>query len=132
MSEYEMAALHAELFNSVQASMTVFLTLFSGFVAVSYFAAHRLDRVSVAVGLVFFVGFALFNLLGTGAAMRTYAGLSHDMQAYAAAGRGLRWHNVSNAPLWAIDIMQPVIMLGGLIVIAAALRIFFYYRRANR
>jgi hypothetical protein len=116
----------------MQSSMTVFLTLFSGFVAISYFAAHRLDRISMIVGLAFFVGFALFNLLGTGAALRSYSGLSHEMQSFAAAGRGLRWHNAGDAPLLVVDIMQPIIMVGGAVVIAAAIRIFFYYRRANR
>lgn len=132
MSEFEMASLHVELFNSVQSSVTVFLTVLSAFLVTSYFAAHRLRPAMAAIGVIAYAGFEVANLMGTSATLRSYAGLTREMQAYAASGRGLAWHNTSDALLWIVGALQPGMLVLGVVVLGASIYFFFHYRRANR
>ena len=113
MSEYEMASLHIELYNAIQASLTVFLTVLSGFLIASYFAAHRLDRFTGFVALTVFIGFSLLNISGTGGTLRSYARLAREMRAFAERGRGLAWHSTRDIPLPVVDALEPLWTLAG-------------------
>ncbi len=88
MSEYEMASLHAELFNSVQQSLAIFITVLSGFLVMSYLAAHRLSRFTATICLIAFLGFEAVTLLGTGA---TLLSLRWPVAADAAIRRRWAW-----------------------------------------
>jgi hypothetical protein len=132
MSEYEMASLHTELFNAVQSSVTVLLSVLSGFLLISFFAAHRLDRITAAVGLATFIGYVLLNVAGTSGALISYARLTHEMRAYAASGQGLEWHNAARAPSWVVDALSPAILVAGAVVLLASVHFFFRCRHINR
>lgn len=132
MTEYEMASLHAEIFNSIQASLTVFISVMSGFLVISVFFAHRLDRITAFVFLVAMLGFELLIAMGIAAQLRTYAGLSAEMQAFAAAGHGLSWHNVSDMPLTIPHALRPAWLTASVIILLSAALFFFSCRRKNR
>lgn len=132
MSEYEMASLHTELFNAIQSSVTVMLSVLSGFLLISYFAAHRLDRLTAAVGLLTFCGYVVLNFAGTSGLLLSYARLTHKIREAAAAGAGLEWHNAARAPAWVVDALSPAMLLAGALVIVVSVLFFFRCRRVNR
>jgi hypothetical protein len=132
MSDYEMASLHAELFNAIQSSIAVFLSILSGFLLLSYFAAHRLDRISAAVTLLIFAGYSAVNLSGTSGTLTSYAGLTHQIRERVASTGGLSWHNAAHMPGWLADILSPGLMSLGAVVLVASIRFFFHCRHTNR
>lgn len=84
------------------------------------------------MALAVFVGFSLLNISGTGGTLRSYGRLAHEMRAFAESGRGLAWHSTRDIPLPVVDALEPLWTVAGLVMIVAAVRFFFHYRRANR
>lgn len=132
MSEFELASLHSQMYVQAQSALGTLLTVLSGFLIVSYLAAHRLDRTTIAVGLAIYVGFGTFLVLGASRTMATYAGLSLEIAKYAQSGRGLAWHGATSAPIWVLDMMPLFAITAGSIGIATSVYFFFHCRRMNR
>jgi hypothetical protein len=132
MSEFEMASMHATIYSAIQASLTVFITVLSGFLVMSYLVAHRLTRTMAVLGATTYGGFLIFNVLGTSGMLLTYAKLSEQMQAYANTGKGLAWHGAADMPIAVIYAMQPLFLIAGLLVVLGSLVFFAHCRRANR
>jgi len=61
MSEYEHAYMFTEILQTANASMANYMAIVFGMLVASYFAAHRIDRIMVCLGLgvysVFCMGF---------------------------------------------------------------------------
>lgn len=132
MTEYEMASLHAEIFNSIQASLTVFISVMSGFLVISVLFAHKLDWITAAVFSVALLGFETLIAMGIAAQLRTYAGLSAEMQAFAAAGGGLSWHNTNDMPLAIVHALRPAWLAASAVILLSAALFFLSSRRKNR
>ena len=73
MSEFEMASMHAALYGAIQQSMAVFITVLSGFLVMSYLAAHRLTRTMAVLGGTTYAGYLILNVLGTSGMLLSYA-----------------------------------------------------------
>lgn len=118
MTAYELASLHTKLFSAIQASLTVFFSVLSGFLLLSYLAAHRLRRVMAAICVVAYAGFEMLNVLGMSGLLRSYAGLTGTMRAIC-------------PPLWVVDSLSLVFLVSGMLILAASIHFFLYHRRAN-
>lgn len=131
MSEFELASLHSQMYVQAQAALSTLLTVMSGFLIVSYLAAHRLDRTMIGIGLTLYVGFSTFLVLGASRTMATYAGLSQQIVTFAQNGRGLAWHGATTAPIWLLELLPLFVVVAGSIGVAASVYFFFHCRRMN-
>jgi hypothetical protein len=131
MTEFELASLHSAMYVQAQSALSTFLTAVSGFLVVSYFAAHRIDLTMTAVGLAIYLGFSAFIVAGTSRTLQTYAGVSQEIKAFAAAGRGLAWHGAATAPTWILEVLPFFAFAAGSIAVAGSVYFFFHCRRLN-
>jgi hypothetical protein len=101
MTEYELAALYAQMGDNVAAQFTNWVTILSIYLGAGYLVAHRLTFGSALV----FTG--IFVVVGGGAAnvmvqaIRGLMGVAHEIRLFAEQGKGLAWHQAALAPAFA-------------------------------
>jgi hypothetical protein len=132
MSEFEMAYLHTELFNAVQLTLTVYVSVLSGFLVLSYLAAHRLTRTMTAISLFVYAGFSATVVFGANRVLVSYAGLSREMHTFAGAGKGLAWHSTATLVPWLPEALPFAFLAAGILASIGSIVFFFHCRRVNR
>ena len=131
MTAYELASLHAQLADNINAQLTNWLAILSVYLGAGYLVAHRLSLSSaIALNGVFLLilgGFTL-SMFRT---MDGFRGLSLEVRAFAEQGRGLEWHQAVTTPSFAIDWFAVNAMVLLWLALVGAVYFFFSSRHQN-
>ena len=131
MTAYELASLHAQIGDNVNAQLTNFLTLLSLYLGAGYLIAHRLTLWSAIAFTGIFVivesGYSLvmFRTLGS------VVGVSREIRRLAEQGQGLEWHQAMITPGWVLDRLPTTSLIMLLAVLLGAVYFFFASRAHN-
>jgi hypothetical protein len=132
MSEFEMAYLQNDIMIALGSAVSYYFTMLTAFLVASYTVAHRLTRSMVAVVVSIFVLAATGSIVMIFRITQSLSGLAGEMRAFAAAGKGLKWHFVTQAPEWSLTMSRYVGTALFIAAAAGAVYFFFHSRRANR
>ncbi len=91
MSEYEVATLLNELFNSVLNSIETFMTALFAMLITGYLVGPKLTRGMTITVVGLFTGFSALAIFMTAAASRRVAGIILEFDRLAAEGLDLSW-----------------------------------------
>jgi hypothetical protein len=131
MTAYELASLHAQISDNVNAQLTNFLTLLSLYLGAGYLIAHRLTLWSaIALTGIFVVVESGFSTV----MYRTLAsliGLSREIRKLAEQGQDLQWHQAVGMPDWVLNWLPTNSLILLWVIVVAAVYFFFASRRHN-
>ena len=135
MTEFEIAYLLNDIQVAIAAYSSMLFTMMSAFLVAGYVAAHRLSALMIAL----LIGIYAYAFFGTSfvisGLMTTMFGLAGQIDARAAAGSELQWHNavVADAiPATVRPLLPPINLVMTTVIFAATLVFFFHCRRVNR
>lgn len=133
MTEFEMAYLVTDMQIAISTTMATQFTITSAFVLTGYYVAHRLTPLMIGVLVVIYAWFFFGTTFILNRELISLFGVAGEITAYAAAGKGLKWHAAANpAPAW---VMSTGVVFGfalNAIIFIATLVFFFHSRRVNR
>ena len=131
MTEFEMATLFNDMQLAIVAQLSLYASIMSGFLIMSFLAAHRLSRTMVAVAISLFAWLWYVLLMLSYREMAAFTGLMVEMRKFKDAGQGLRWHAAAYTPVFLLDLIPASWIVFQFIFFAAAVGFFFHCRREN-
>lgn len=131
MTAYELASLHAQVGQTVNALLSNFLAALSVYLGAGYFVSHRMSLSSAVAMSVIAAGVLAGMANEISRFMQTFVGVSAEIQKVAARNEGLEWHQAVRLPAFAIDWFPTVSFILMLVIVAVAVYFFFSSRRQN-
>jgi hypothetical protein len=131
MSEYEMAYLFNDMQLAIIAQLSLYVSIMSGFLIMSFLAAHRLSRAMLVVAISLFTWLWYVLLMLSYREMASFSGLMGEMRNFRDAGKGLVWHDAAYTPPFLLELIPMSWIAFQLIFFAAAIGFFFHCRRKN-
>lgn len=134
MTEFEMAYLTNDIQIALTSSTATLFSIVSGFLVVSYYAAHRLTLFMIVI----LIGVYAWAFLGTAFVIErqaeTLIGMSFKIEEVAKAGSGLEWHAAASpaAPGWVRQAGPYANLIVSIVIFVSTLFFFFHSRRVNR
>lgn len=131
MTAYELASLHSQISDNLNAQLTNWLAILSVYLGAGFLIAHRLTLLSaVAVSGIFVL------LLGSYAnvmfrSLRGLMGLVLQIRKFAEQGAGLEWHEALLMPAFSIDMFPIASLIMMWLGIIGAIYFFFSSRHQN-
>jgi hypothetical protein len=104
----------------------------SGFLIMSFLAAHRLSRAMVMVSISLFSWLWYVLLMLSYREMASFVGLMVEMRKFKEASKGLQWHAAAYTPSILLDIIPSSWIIFQLVFFVAAVGFFFHCRHENR
>ncbi|MFI4934792.1 MAG: hypothetical protein ACHP7N_09265 [Caulobacterales bacterium] len=132
MTEFELAYLFNDMQMAIIAQLSLYVTVMSGFLVMSFLAAHRLSKVMMVVALSLFTWLWYVLLMLSYREMASFSGLMEEMRKFKDAGKGLAWHNAPQTPAFLLDIVPTSWVVFQLVFYAAAMAFFLHCRSVNR
>ena len=132
MTEYEIASLFDQMYNTAGVLMSSALALVSGTLVASYAAAHRLSRTMAILSVGIYAWMCFLFIVLTYRQMSIISGLFVEARAFREAGKGLDWHAAALTPAALSDVIPTAAAAFEVILFAATLLFFFHCRRPNR
>lgn len=132
MTAYELASLHAQLGQTVNAQLANWLAILSVYLGAGYLVAHRMSfPAAVAVSFIGGGTLVLFARM-ISQSLESFVGVSAEIQKLARGGGGLEWHQATKIPTFMIEWFPTNSFVAMLVVVAAAIYFFFSSRHQNR
>jgi hypothetical protein len=131
MSEYEMAYLFNDMQLAIIAQLSLYVSIMSGFLIMSFLAAHRLSRTMLVVAISLFTWLWYVLLMLSYREMASFSGLMGEMRNFKDAGKGLVWHNAAYTPALLLELIPMSWIAFQFIFFIAAIGFFFHCRRKN-
>jgi hypothetical protein len=132
MSEYEMAYLFNDMQLAVIAQLSLYVSIMSGFLIMSFLVAHRLSRAMLILAISLFSWLWYVLLMLSYREMASFSGLMGEMRKFKDAGKGLAWHSAAYTPSFLLDLIPISWIAFQFVFFAAAVGFFFHCRRRNR
>ena len=132
MTEYEMAYLFTEMQMTIIAQLSLYVSVMSGFLIMSFLAAHRLSRTMLVLAISLFSWLWYVLLMLSYREMASFIGLMGEMRKFKDAGRGLNWHSAVQMPAILLAVVPTSWIAFQLSFYLAAVGFFFHCRRMNR
>ena len=131
MTAYEMASLHAQFADNLNAALGNWLAILTVYLGSGYLVAHRLTLSSaIALSGVFLLVLGGFSLVMF-RAMTSWVGVGREIRRLAEQGKGLEWHQAATTPAWVLDTFATNSLIMMWIAIVASGYFFFSSRRQN-
>ncbi len=131
MTAYELASLHAQVGETINALLANWLAMLSLYLGAGYLVAHRMSLSSALAVNVIAISVLAGYANEVSRFTRTFVGVSAEIQKVAASHGGLEWHQAVHLPAFAIAWFPTFSFIMMMIVIAAAVYFFFSSRRQN-
>lgn len=131
MTEYEMAYLYSEMQLGIVAQWSLYVSVMSAFLIMSFLAAHRLSRAMSALAITLFSWFWYVLLMLGYREYASFVGLMAEMKKFKEAGKGLYWHSATQTPEILLKVIPSAWIAFQLIFYAAAVGFFFHCRHMN-
>ena len=131
MTEFEMATVFNDMQLALVAQLSLYASIMSGFLIMSFLAAHRLSRAMVVIAISLFAWLWYVLLMLSYREMAAFTGLMGEMRKFNDAGKGLKWHAAAYTPEFLLNIIPASWIAFQLIFFAAAVGFFFHCRREN-
>ena len=131
MTAYELASLHTQIGDNINAQLSNWLAIVSLYLGAGYLLAHRLSLLSaIALSTIFLVilGGWTVQLLR---AMQNWVGVSNEIRKLSEKSSGLEWHQAALVPPDTLAFFPVGGTITLWIIILAALSFFFSSRRQN-
>jgi len=131
MTEIGMASLFNDMQTAIIAQLSLYVSIMSGFLIVSFLVAPRLTRPMVVVVISLFTWLWYVLLMLSYREMASFFGLMGEMRKFREAGKGLAWHSAAYTPAILLDIVPAAWIAFQVIFYAAAVAFFFHCRSRN-
>lgn len=131
MTEISMATLFNDMQTAIIAQLSLYVSIMSGFLIISFLVAPRLTRPMVAVAISLFTWLWYVLLMLSYREMASFVGLMREMRKFREAGNGLNWHSAAFTPTFLLDLVPTAWVAFQLIFFAAAVAFFFHCRSTN-
>ena len=131
MTEYEIAELFNDMQTAIIAQLSLYVSVMSGFLVMSFLVAHRLSRPMLVVALSLFSWLWYVLLMLSYREMASFVGLMAEMKRFRDAGKGLDWHNATQTPSFLLEIIPVSWIAFQFVFFAAAVGFFYHCRRVN-
>jgi hypothetical protein len=131
VSEFELAYLFNEMQMAVVTQLALYVSVMSGFLIMSFLAAHRLSRALMILAISLFSWLWYVLLMLSFREMASFSGLMGEMRKFKDAGKGLNWHYATHTPTFLVQMIPISWIAFQLIFYAAAVGFFFHCRHIN-
>jgi hypothetical protein len=131
VTEFEMVTVFNDMQLAIVAQLSLYASIMSGFLIMSFLAAHRLSRAMVVIAISLFSWLWYVLLMLSYREMAGFSGLMGEMRKFKDAGRGLHWHAAAYTPTFLLNIIPTSWIVFQLIFFVAAVGFFFHCRREN-
>ena len=131
MTEFEMATLFNDMQLAIVAQLSLYASIISGFLIMSFLAAHRLSRAMVAIAISLFSWLWYVLLMLSYREMASFSSLMSEMRKFKDAGRGLQWHAAAYTPTFLLNMIPASWIAFQIIFFVAAVGFFFHCRHKN-
>lgn len=131
MTEFEMAELFNDMQTAVIAQLSLYVSVMSGFLAMSFLVAHRLSRLMLVIALSLFSWLWYVLLMLSYREMASFVGLMGEMRRFRDAGKGLGWHNATQTPSFLLGLVPISWIVFQFVFYAAAIGFFFHCRHMH-
>lgn len=128
MTEMGMASLFNDMQTAIIAQLSLYVSVMSGFLIVSFLVAPRLTRPMVVVVISLFTWLWYVLLMLSYREMASYIGLMGEMRKFREAGKGLAWQSAAYTPAILLDVVPAAWVAFQIIFYAAAVAFFFHCR----
>lgn len=131
MTAYELASLHAQILQTANAQLANWLAVLTVYLGAGYIVAHRLSLLNaIALSFVAVSSLVVFAL-SISRTVRTFIGVSQEIQEVAARNDGLERHQAIGLSPGAMSWMETTVLVILLTLVAVAVYFFFSSRRRN-
>lgn len=132
MTPYELASLHTQIGDNMNAQLSNWLTILSLYLGAGYLLSHRLSMTAAVTLSALFVVLTGSWTLVLYRTFLSFVGVSLEIRKLAEQHAGLEWHQAALTPLTAVTTFPigSTIMLW--VGIVAAVVFFFATRRQNK
>jgi hypothetical protein len=128
MTEIEMATLFNDMQTAIIAQLSLYVSIMSGFLLISFLAAARLTRPMLIMAISLFTWLWYVLLMLSYREMASFVGLMGEMRKFREAGKGLGWHNAAHTPSLLLELIPPSWIAFQIVFYGAAVAFFFHCR----
>jgi hypothetical protein len=132
MTEFEMATLFNDMQTAIVAQLSLYASIMSGFLIMSFLAAHRLSRAMVMISISLFSWLWYVLLMLSYRELASFTGLMIEMRKFKDAAKGLQWHAAAYTPSILLNIIPSSWIVFQFVFFLAAVGFFFHCRHENR
>ena len=131
MTAYELASLHAQIGQTINAQLANWLAILSVYLGAGYLVAHRISFPSaIALTIMAAVTLGSFARL-ISQTVGSFVGVSDEIKKISRQGGGLEWHQATTVPDFAKEWFPTNSFISMLVIVAFAIYFFFSSRRHN-
>jgi len=131
MTEFEMAELFNDMQLAIIAHLSLYVSVMSGFLVMSFLVAHRLSRPMLVLAISLFSWLWYVLLMLSYREMASFVGLMREMKKFKDAGKGLDWHYATQTPSFLLGVIPASWLAFQFVFFAAAVGFFFHCRHMN-
>jgi hypothetical protein len=132
MTEIEMATLFNDMQTAIIAQLSLYVSIMSGFLLMSFLAADRLTKPMLVVAISLFTWLWYVLLMLSYREMASFVGLMGEMRIFREEGKGLGWHGAAYTPAFLLDLIPPAWIAFQIVFYVAAVAFLLHCRSRNQ